>query len=92
MDTRDLVKVISSDSGLTKVQADRALNSLASNITAALKKNEKIYIAGFGTFMTTRVPADSSSEALKAGSASANLETARIPQFKPGNELLSAVR
>ena len=92
MNTQDLVKVISSDSGLTKVQADRVLNAFTINLTAALKKNEKIYIAGFGTFMTTRVPADSSSEALKAGSASANLETARIPQFKPGNELLSAVR
>ena len=90
MNTRDLVEVISSDSGLTKVQADRALNSLASNITAALKKNEEVYIAGIGTFTTTRIPADSSSEALE--SASANLETARIPQFQPGTELLSAVR
>ena len=91
MNTQDLVKVISSDSGLTKAQADRVLNAFTTNLTAALKKNEKIYIAGFGTFMTTQVPADSSSDALKAGSATANVEKARIPQFQPGKELLSAV-
>ena len=92
MNTQDLVEVISSDSGLTKVQADRALNALAANLTSALKNNEEVYIAGIGTFTTTRIPANGGSDAVATGSASANLETARIPQFQPGTELLSAVR
>lgn len=92
MNTRDLVEAISSDSGLTKVQADRALNSLAANLTIALKKDEEVYIAGIGTFTTARLSNSDNADPTNTDVATGNSGTTRIPQFKPGTELLSAVR
>lgn len=91
MNTRELIEVISSDSGLTKVQADRALNSLATNLTIALKRNEEVYIAGIGTFTTSRLAESDNPDAANKDIASGNPGTGRIPHFQPGTELLSAV-
>ena len=90
MTTHDLAEVIATDSGLTKVQADRALNSLASNVTNALKNNEEVYIAGIGTFTTARIPTNKA--AASAAQNTSNLETTRVPRFEPGSELLTAIR
>ena len=92
MNTRDLVEVISSESGLTTVQTDRALNSLAANLTIALKKDEEVYIAGIGTFTTARLENDENADPSNTDNAAGNGGTTRIPQFQPGTELLTAVR
>lgn len=90
MTTHDLAETIATDSGLTKVQADVALNSLASSLAKALRNNEEVYISGIGTFSTSRIPVDT--ENAQTGKIQGNLDTARIPHFEPGNDLLTAVR
>ena len=90
MTNQDLVELIAADSGLTKLQADRALNSLATSLSNALKNNEEVYISGIGTFTTSRIPAEGDSSA--AVQDSANISTTRIPQFEPVTDLLAAVR
>ena len=92
MNTRDLVEVISSESGLTTLQADRALNSLAANLTIALKKDEEVYIAGIGTFTTARLANDENTDTNTTDNVAGNTGTSRIPQFQPGTELIAAVR
>ncbi len=92
MNTRDLVEVISSESGLTTLQADRALNSLAANLTIALKKDEEVYIAGIGTFTTARLTNDENTDPNTTDNVAGNTGTSRIPQFQPGTELIAAVR
>ena len=91
MNTRDLIEVISSESGLTKLQTDKALNSLAANLTIALKKDEEVYIAGIGTFTTGRIKDNENTDPNNTDNAAGNSGTTRIPQFQPGTELLSAV-
>jgi DNA-binding protein HU-beta len=46
----ELVAKIAEDAGLTKVQAEKALNSFISATTAAIKGGNKVTLVGFGTF------------------------------------------
>ncbi len=46
----ELVAKIAEDAGLTKVQAEKALNSFVTATTAAIKAGDKVTLVGFGTF------------------------------------------
>jgi DNA-binding protein HU-beta len=46
----ELVAKIAEDAGLTKVQAEKALNSFVDTTTAAIKAGDKVTLVGFGTF------------------------------------------
>ena len=50
MNKSELVAKIAEGAELTKVQAERALNSFIAATTAALKAGDKIALVGFGTF------------------------------------------
>ena len=50
MNKSELVAKIAEGAELTKVQAEKALNSLIATTTAALKAGDKIALVGFGTF------------------------------------------
>jgi DNA-binding protein HU-beta len=50
MNKSELVAKIAEGAELTKVQAEKALNSFIAATTAALKAGEKITLVGFGTF------------------------------------------
>jgi DNA-binding protein HU-beta len=50
MNRKELVEAIASDSGISKSQAQAALDSLISNITGALKGGDKVSLVGFGSF------------------------------------------
>ena len=50
MTKADLVNVVAADTGLTKKDAEAALNSAIAAVTAALKDGDKVQIFGFGTF------------------------------------------
>ena len=50
MNKAELVAKIAEGAELTKVQADKALNSFITVTTTALKAGDKITLVGFGTF------------------------------------------
>ena len=50
MNKSELVAKIAESAELTKVQAEKALNSFIAETTAALKAGDKITLVGFGTF------------------------------------------
>lgn len=50
MNKAELVAKIAEGAELTKVQAEKALNSFIAATTAALKAGDKIALVGFGTF------------------------------------------
>ena len=50
MNKSDLIDKIAAGAGLTKVQAEKAVNSFITETTAALKAGDKITLVGFGTF------------------------------------------
>ena len=50
MKKADLVTKISGDNGLTKADAENALNSVIEGVSNALKKGESVTLVDFGTF------------------------------------------
>jgi len=90
MNKQELIAAIATDSGLTKVEAEKALNSVTTNITAALTRKDKVTLVGFGTFST-------SDRAARIGrnprtGESINIAATTVPKFKAGKELKAAIK
>ena len=58
MNKAELVAEIANDTDLSKIDSEKALNSLMSNVKQTLKKGEKVTLVGFGTWSVTRRKAD----------------------------------
>ena len=90
MNKQELIAAIANDSGLTKVEAEKALNSVTTNITSALTRKDKVTLVGFGTFST-------SDRAARIGrnprtGESINIAATTVPKFKAGKELKTAIK
>jgi DNA-binding protein HU-beta len=90
MTKTELVKTIAMDSGISNAQAKAALDSFMDNIMNALKKKDgKVTLVGFGTFLKTRRKARNgrnpqTGEPIK-------IKAANVVKFKPGKKLRDAV-
>ena len=85
MNKTELIAKIAEGSGLSKVDAKKALDATIEAITAAMKADEKVAIIGFGTFATSERPE-------RKGINPATKETITIPakkivKFKAGSDL-----
>lgn len=89
MNKQDLISSVADQSGLTKADANKAVEAVFDAITAALKKGDEVRLVGFGTFSvsqrkasTGRNPRTGETMAIKASSQ---------PKFKAGKGLKDAV-
>jgi DNA-binding protein HU-beta len=57
MTKADMVTAIAEGSGMTKVQAEKAINLFISTTISALKAEDKVSLIGFGTFSAVTRPA-----------------------------------
>lgn len=57
MSKTDLVSFIAEDTGLTKADSARAVDSMMKGIIKGLKESEKVTIPGFATFASKKKPA-----------------------------------
>ena len=85
----ELVGQISSDAGISKADAEKALKSVIDGITGALKNGDKVSLVGFGTF-------DVSKRAARKGrnpqtGAEIQIKASNVPRFKAGKALKDAV-
>ncbi len=90
MTKSELVEEIANDTGLTKADAERALNSFTDTVKKSLKKGNPVTLVGFGTF-------DVSNRKARVGrnpqtGAEINIPAATVPKFKAGKGLKDAVR
>ena len=89
MKKADLIEAIAKKTGLTKADANRALDATFDEITKALKKGERVPVAGFGTFNVSKRKA-------REGRNPQTGATVKIPArkavtFKAGTALKEAV-
>ena len=89
MSKTELVEFVAAKAGLTKADAQRALEATIEGITAGLKKEGKVSLVGFGTFSAKKRPA-------REGINPATKETIKIPAkvaatFKAGSKLKDAL-
>ena len=54
MNKAELIAKISEDTGITKTQANAALDSFVEAVTKTLKKGGKVTLVGFGTFSPSK--------------------------------------
>ena len=57
MNKAELVAEIAKNTGLTKVDSERATEALLNTVAATLKKGDEVRLVGFGTFSVTKRPA-----------------------------------
>jgi len=86
----EMVDAVASRAGLSKADADRAVNAFIDAIGDALARGEKVTVTGFGTFEVR-------SRAARMGrnpqtGAPLHIPATRTPAFKAGKGLKDAVR
>jgi DNA-binding protein HU-beta len=77
------------DADISKTAAGNALNSFIENITASIKKNNKVTLVGFGTFSLSKRKArkgrnPQTGEEIK-------IKASKSPKFTPGKAFKDAV-
>ncbi len=89
MNKAELIDAVAGSAQLTKVDAGRAVDALVDVIAAALKGDDEVMLAGFGTF-TVRKRAARSGRNPRTGDIIA-IPASNLPAFKPGKALRDAV-
>ncbi len=85
MNKAQLIEAIAQESGLTKVESKRALETTLDIIHKQLKKKSEVRLVGFGTFSVKERKARKginprTGEPIK-------IKARRVPHFSPGAEL-----
>jgi len=90
MNKQDIVAKIADDTGITKVSAAAAVDSLIQGITRSLKKGDSVSFVGFGTFKTASRKARTARNPQTG--AAIKIPKRRVPRFSAGKALKQAVR
>ena len=88
MNKNDLISNIAKESGLTKVNAAKALDAFITSVTKALKKGDDVRLIGFGTFNVTKRAA-STGRNPRTGQA-IKIKARKLAKFKAGKALQEA--
>ncbi len=90
MNKMEMVDAVASRAGLSKADADRALNAFVDAVADVLARGEKVTITGFGTF-EARHRAARMGRNPQTG-APLHIPATITPAFKAGKGLKDAVR
>lgn len=90
MTKAELIDIIAKESEITKVAAEKAINSLTRNVEKTLRKGDKITLTGFGTWMVSRRKARKGLNPQTKKPIS--IPAAKVPKFKAGKQLKAAIR
>ncbi len=85
MNKAELVAKLADDAGISKTQANAAIDSFIDAVTKTLKKDGKVTLVGFGTFSLSKRSARTgrnpqTGETIK-------IKAKRVAKFKAGKEL-----
>jgi DNA-binding protein HU-beta len=87
MNKADLIEKISGDTGVTKTQANAALDSFVEAVTKSLKGGGKVTLVGFGTFSVSKRKARKGRNPQTG--AEITIKARKVARFKAGKELAS---
>ncbi|MBY0476285.1 MAG: HU family DNA-binding protein [Chitinophagaceae bacterium] len=85
MNKAELVAKIADDAGVSKTQANAALDSLIEAVTKTLKGGGKVTLVGFGTFSVTKRAARTGRNPQTG--ATIKIKAKKVAKFKAGKEL-----
>ena len=85
MNKNDLVSKVSEDTGLSKSDSAKAVDSVIETITSELKSGGDVRLVGFGTFLVTKRKA-TTGRTPQTG-AEIKIPAANVPKFRAGKSL-----
>ncbi len=89
MNKSELIDAIAADAGISKVAAKKALESVTENVTATLKKGDRVSLVGFGSFSVSNRAAREGRNP-QTGKA-IKIAAKNVVKFKAGSDLEGAV-
>lgn len=89
MNKNDLVAAVAEAAGLSKADANKAVDAVFDGITGALKKGDEVRLVGFGTFGVAERAA-SEGRNPRTGEK-ITIAASKQPKFKPGKGLKDAL-
>lgn len=89
MNKGDLINKIADSAGISKSQAEDALNAVLDGITGALKNDDSVTLIGFGTFSVNHRPARQGRNPQTG--ATIQIAAKNVAKFKPGKKLSEAL-
>jgi DNA-binding protein HU-beta len=89
MNKAELIAKLADDAGITKTQANAALDSFVSAITKTLKGGGKVTLVGFGTFSVSKRAARTGRNPQTG--AVIKIKAKKVARFKAGKELSSKI-
>ncbi len=90
MNKVELVEAMATQAGITKKDAEAALNAFTGVVTEELKKGEKVQLVGFGTFEVAE-RAERTGRNPQTGEEM-TIAACKAPKFKAGKALKDAVK
>ena len=90
MTKAELIEKMAKDASISKVAAGKVLDSFMENVTKALKKKDgKVTLVGFGTFMKSRRKARKGRNPQTGDLI--KIKAKNVVKFKPGKKLRDAI-
>ena len=90
MNKQELISQVADGAGLNRNDAARAVETLLSAVTSALKRGDEVRLVGFGNFSVTKRKA-STGRNPRTGEP-IQIESSSQPKFRPGKVLKDAVQ
>jgi DNA-binding protein HU-beta len=89
MNKADLIDKLSKDAGITKSQANTALDSFTETVITSLKKGDRVTLVGFGTFSVSDRAARNGRNPQTG--AVIKIKARKVPKFKAGKEFSTRI-
>lgn len=89
MNKTELIAAMSEEAGLTKKDAEKALDAFTDTVSKALTAGDKVQLVGFGTFETTKRAARE--ERNPQTGKTVKIAASVVPKFKAGKALKDIV-
>lgn len=89
MNKGDLVTKVAEDAGISKSEAQAAVNCVLDSIQEALKSGDRVQLIGFGTFSVNHRPEREGRN--PATGKSMTIASKNVVKFKPGSGLSDSV-
>ena len=86
----ELIAAVATEAGLSKKDAEKAVNTMLATITEELKKGEKVSRVGFGTFEVREHPERQGRN--PQPKEPLPIAASKLPAFKAGKALKDAVQ
>lgn len=89
MNKAELINQIAKDTGITKTQANSAMDAFTSAVVSTLKKGDKVTLVGFGTFSVSQRAARNGRNPQTG--ATIKIKASKVAKFKAGADFKATV-